>query len=208
MLVALQVLVAVVGFSLPRSPSPPGVGGAARYVPVLLAQWTTLVYVCRVGRPASALRPMLGRAWTSVGQAAVDLALALCAFAAIVACESAWVAHAAVGSAPVVTALLPHGPTELALWVVVAASVGFCEEVVFRSYLLTQFEALTGSAAWAVALQAALFGLAHGEQGVAVVVRFAVYGAGLGLLARSRRRLAPAIACHVALDLASGALGR
>ena len=51
-----------------------------------------------------------------------------------------------------------------------------------------------------------MFGLAHGEQGASAAARAALYGAGLGALARWRRSLAPGIVCHVWTDLASGLL--
>jgi hypothetical protein len=85
-------------------------------------------------------------------------------------------------------------------------TVGVCEEVVYRGYLQTQLAAFTGRAGLAVVLQAALFGMAHGEQGLAVVVRFTLYGVVFGALARWRRSLLPGIAAHIGIDLASGLL--
>ena len=78
-----------------------------------------------------------------------------------------------------------------------AVTVGFCEEVIYRGYLQTQLTAFTGRASIAVVLQAALFGIAHGEQGLAVVVRFTLYGVLFGGLARWRRSLLPGIAAHI-----------
>jgi membrane protease YdiL (CAAX protease family) len=210
LLVALYLSVAVVGSLLPdggaaASALPGGHGRVvARYLPLLLVQWGTLLYVARVGRPRSALRALLGAPWSTPRRAAADLALAAAAWAAIRATELAWARVAAGASAPAVAALLPRTPAELLAWAIVSASVGFCEEVVFRGYLLAQFEAFLGRAWVAVALQAALFGLAHAEQGPAAAARAALYGLGLGALARWRGGLAPGIACHVATDLASG----
>jgi membrane protease YdiL (CAAX protease family) len=106
-----------------------------------------------------------------------------------------------------VLAILPHTGAERIAWVVVAASVGFCEEVVYRGYLQTQLAGWTGNVAAAIVAQAALFGLAHGEQGAAVAARFALYGVGFGVLARWRGSLAPGIVCHIGVDLAGGLLG-
>ncbi|MDB4929551.1 MAG: Abortive infection protein [Myxococcaceae bacterium] len=212
LLVALYLSVAVVGSQLPdggaaASALPGGHGRVvARYLPLLLVQWGTLFYVARVGRPRSALRALLGAPWSTARRAAVDLALAAAGWVAIRATELAWAQATAGGSAPSVAALLPRTAPELLAWAVVSASVGFCEEVVFRGYLLTQFEAFTGRAWVAVLLQAALFGLAHGEQGPSAMLRAAFYGVGFGALARWRRSLAPGIVCHVATDLASGLL--
>ena len=178
----------------------------ARYLPLLLAQWGTAFYVCRVGRPASALRPLLGAPWTTARRALADVALGALGWLAVLGVEAAWSRLGAAATAPAVTALLPHTAAESVAWVVVAVSVGVCEELVFRGYLLTQLAAFTGRPAVAVALQAAVFGLAHGEQGASAAARAALYGAGLGALARWRRSLAPGIVCHVWTDLASGLL--
>ena len=211
-LVGLYVSVAVVGTLLQAQGTSasalPGTHGrvASVYLPLLVVQWGLVLYVGRVGRAASALRALLGAPWTSARRACADLALAATGWVVIKAIEAAW-AHVGTGAtAPSVTALLPNTAPEALWWVLVSVSVGFCEEVVFRGYFLTQFEAFTGRASLAVALQAALFGLAHGEQGASAVARVALYGVGLGALARWRRSLAPGIVCHVWTNLASGLL--
>jgi hypothetical protein len=88
--------------------------------------------------------------------------------------------------------------------VLLAVSVGFCEEVVFRGYLQTQLTAFTGSRGLGIVLQAALFGIAHAEQGGASALRITGYGIILGGLAQLRRSLLPGIVSHVAIDLVSG----
>lgn len=209
-LVGLYLAVAALGTLLQArgaavGPAPGAHGRvASAYAPLLLVQWGTAFYVCRVGRPASALRALLGAPWRSARGVALDLALAALAWGLIRGVE----ALAAVETAPSVTALLPQGPAELAAWVVVAVSVGVCEELVFRAYLLTQLEAFTASAPAAVVLQALLFGLAHAEQGPGAAARVALYGLGLGALARWRGGLRAGIVAHVATDLASGLLAR
>jgi uncharacterized protein len=90
--------------------------------------------------------------------------------------------------------------------VIVAASVGFGEELVFRGYLQTQLTAFTGSAGVGIVLQAVLFGIVHAEQGATTAARLAVYGLAFGALARWRRSLLPGIACHAWTDVASGLL--
>ena len=210
LLVGLYLSVALAGTLLQGHGAPtsalPGDHGrvVARYLPLLLVQWGITFYVSRVGRPASALRGLLGAPWTSARRVGSDLALAAVGHGLIKATELAWSSAGAGDAASSVSVLLPQGVGEGLWWVVVAASVGFCEEVVFWGYLLRQFEAFTGRPWVAVALQAALFGLAHGEQGLSAVVRIAVYGLGFGALARWRRSLAPGIACHVWTNLASG----
>ncbi|WP_437760941.1 CPBP family intramembrane glutamic endopeptidase [Sorangium sp. So ce1389] len=55
-------------------------------------------------------------------------------------------------------------------------------------------------------MQAALFGLAHGEQGWGAMARIAAYGLAFGALARWRQSLWPGILCHAWTNLASGLL--
>ncbi len=172
------------------------------YLPLGIVSLGLTLYVCRVGRPHNALGSLLGRGWDSAARASADLAAAVATWFVIEAVESVaatW-RNAAVG------ALLPGTPAERVAWVLVAVTVGFCEEVIYRGYLQTQLTAFTGRASVAVVLQAVLFGIAHGDQGLAVVVRFALYGVLFGALARWRRSLIPGIAAHVGLDLASGLL--
>ena len=82
-----------------------------------------------------------------------------------------------------------------------------CEEIVFRGYLQRQFAVLTGRPGVALVLQALLFGITHGEQGVGAVARVFAYGIGFGAIALWRRSLLPGVLCHVWTDLASGLLG-
>jgi uncharacterized protein len=206
-LIALMVAVAVTGTLLARAGSPMAAPSGGRrvvavYLPMLLVNAGLTFYVSRVGRARNALRSLLGRGWDSVGRAARDLALASAAWLVIEVAESAFAMwrHAA---AP---ALLPHTVAERTVWVLVAMTVGFSEEVVYRGYLQTQLTAFTRRASVAIALQGLLFGMAHGDQGLAVALRFSIYGFMLGALARWRRSLWPGIACHVGIDVASGLL--
>jgi hypothetical protein len=206
-LIALMVAVAVTGALLARAGSPmaapsggPRVVGV--YLPMLLVNAGLTFYVCRVGRARNALRSLLGRGWDSVGRACADLALASAAWLVIEVAESAF----ATGPHAAAPALLPRTVAERTIWVLVAMMVGFCEEVVYRGYLQTQLTAFTRRASIAVALQGLLFGMSHGDQGLAVALRFAVYGFMLGALARWRRSLLPGIACHIGIDVASGLL--
>lgn len=215
-LITLQLSVAAVGLWLthagggvPAAPAAP-VPWATRlvvvYLPMVIVQASLVVYVARVGRPQSALGALIGRRWGSPGRAIGDVGLGLIAWLVIVGGEVAWARLARVGAAASVTAMLPHTWPERLAWVLVASIVGFSEEVVYRGYLQAQLTAFTGSALGGVALQALLFGLAHGEQGPAVMVRFAVYGLMFGALARWRRSLLAGIVGHVWTDAASGLL--
>lgn len=206
-LIALMLSVAAIGtllsYGAPAGAPAPRARVLAVYGPLLAVEWGLTFYVCRVGRARNALSSLLGRRWNGVGRACGDAVLAVLGWVVVEASEArfgAW-RNAAV------SAMLPHALAERIAWVAVAASVGFCEEVIYRGYLQTQLTAFTRSASVAIALQAILFGIAHGEQGAATAIRFAVYGLGFGAVARWRASLVPGILCHVGIDVVSGLLG-
>jgi membrane protease YdiL (CAAX protease family) len=203
-LIGLILAVAVTGTVLTRLGAPVRAPSDARvaatYVPMLVVNGALLFYVGRFGRSRNVLQALLGRGWNSVSRACTDVALALAAWLSIEGVEAArsvW----RNGAPP---DILPHTVAERTMWVVVAAVVGFSEEVVYRGYLQVQLTAFTRRVGVAVVLQGALFGVAHCEQGPGIALRFGVYGVLLGGLARWRRSLWPGILCHVALDILGG----
>jgi membrane protease YdiL (CAAX protease family) len=176
--------------------------GADRYVPLLLMQWSLFIYVCRVGRARSVLLELLGVAWAGIDRALADAALAIAGWI-LVEISYAWAVH--LGMPRATPSILPRTGADRIAWVVVAASIGFCEEVVYRGYLQTQLTALAGPTL-GIALQALLFGVAHADQGQATAVRIALDGAAFGVVAGWRRSLVPGIVCHIGIDLAAGFL--
>ena len=106
----------------------------------------------------------------------------------------------------VLRAIAPRGVLELAIWILLSISAGFCEEFVFRGYLQKQLLALTGNVPAAIAGQAIIFGAAHAYQGVRGVLTITVYGALFGLLANVRNSLRPGMIQHVMQDSFSGIL--
>jgi len=175
----------------------------AQYVPLLIVNWGLFAYCALLFREPAALAALLGERWRSAGRVCADLGLALGTGILILSLEFASRRVFALGRNAAVVSLLPSTGAERLTWALVAVSVGFCEEVVYRGYLQTQLGAFTRSRSLGIVLQAALFGLAHLEQGPAAAARIAVYGLLLGALCAWRRSLLPAIACHVAIDLAS-----
>ncbi len=214
LLIAVLLAVALTGTLLqywgaPRAAAAaaPGARISTQYVPILVVNWGLFAYCVRVFRGHNAFPALLGERWRTLGRAGADLALALLGFILIVGLELAWARLLfPVRRNAAISLLLPSTGAERLTWVLVACSVGFCEEVVYRGYLQTQLAAFTRGPAWGVVLQALLFGIAHLEQGPAAALRVSVYGLLLGGGARFRRSLLPCIACHVAIDLAAGLL--
>ncbi|HTW23500.1 MAG TPA: type II CAAX endopeptidase family protein [Candidatus Aquilonibacter sp.] len=103
--------------------------------------------------------------------------------------------------------LLPQSWTEVAVFVVLAVTAGFCEEFIFRGYLQRQFFAWTGTAWVAIVLQALVFGSAHLYQGWRSVIAITVYGALFGILAWYRKSLRPGMMQHAGQDSLAGIAG-
>ena len=101
----------------------------------------------------------------------------------------------------ILQAFMPHGVLEKALWVLLALSAGFCEEFIYRGYLLRQFRCWTTSIPLAIAFQAILFGFAHAAMPWQMVVTSACFGLLLGGLAAWRRSLVPGMLLHTGFDL-------
>jgi membrane protease YdiL (CAAX protease family) len=103
--------------------------------------------------------------------------------------------------------LMAHTPAERVLWVVVACSAGFAEELVFRGYLQRQFAAWSGSRIVGVLAQALLFGAAHSYQGWRSTLVITFYGLLFGILAEVRGSLIPGMAAHAWTDIVGGLTG-
>jgi len=104
--------------------------------------------------------------------------------------------------------LIPHSALETTVWLAVAATAGFCEEVIFRGYLQRQLGALAGSVWLGILFQGVVFGASHGYEGSQRMVLIAVYGLMFGLLAHWRKSLRPGMMAHFMWDTISGILAR
>lgn len=97
----------------------------------------------------------------------------------------------------------PHTVSELGLWVALSLSAGFCEEFIFRGYLIWVFHSLLGL--WgAAALSVALFAVAHAYQGVKGILSVCIMGGLLTLIVLVLGSLWPAIALHALIDIGEG----
>lgn len=103
-----------------------------------------------------------------------------------------------------VLSLGPHTGLELALWMMVSASAGICEEFLFRGYLLRQIIDWSGSSTVAIVLSAVIFGSMHLYEGTAAAMQIAALGALLGIVAIQRRGLRAVIVAHFLQDAVAG----
>jgi len=179
-------------------------GRAASYLPLLLVNVAFAAYVTRVGLGNSKLRELWGGRFADPGHAFGEAALGLLLAAAVVGIDRAW--QVLSGSPESLTrhALLPSDAGARLLWLVIAVSAGFSEELLYRGYLQRQLGAMTGRAERGVLLQALLFGIAHGQQGPSTTLRATIYGLIFGSVARRRRGLFAVVVAHSLVDLYGG----
>ena len=175
------------------------------YLTALVMDWL-LLYFCWAGvhRLGGKLWDLAGGRWKSWRDVFTDIAILLPFWA--VWEGAAYGVHLLLGSgsAKTVDSLLPKSLAEVLVWIATCITAGICEEMAFRGYLQRQFHALTGNIAWAVVLQALVFGIAHGYQGWRNVVVISVLGVLYGALAAWRKNLRVNIIAHAGSDIWEG----
>ena len=102
--------------------------------------------------------------------------------------------------------LFPRTGMEAVVFVLLSLTAGFCEELIFRGYLQSQFTGWTGNAAAGLLIQGLVFGLSHGYHGFKLMMVITLEGCCLGLLARWRRSLRSAMFAHAMQDSLGGLL--
>ena len=180
------------------------------YLSLIAFEWGLLRFVTAAGlrRTGTRLRDLIGDRWASWKDVLRDVVIALAVWAVWTAAEAFVGQMLGKDSAKDISSLLPRDPLEIAVWVALSLSAGFCEEAVFRGYLQKQIQALTGSALVAVLAQAVIFGVSHGYQGLRNVIAITAFGALFGALAVWRRSLRPGMILHAWTDVFSGILAR
>jgi membrane protease YdiL (CAAX protease family) len=165
------------------------------YLSALVIEWASVFYVWKGTRRNIRLRELVGGRWQRPGDLITDVLLAAALWTLWFAIQSI------LPSGNEVSTLLPQRAPEMAVWVLVALSAGFCEELDFRGYFQRQFHAITGSLPAAIVLQAIAFGIGHFYEGPSAVARIVLYGLLFGALAARRRSLRPGMIAHAWSDL-------
>lgn len=95
----------------------------------------------------------------------------------------------------------PTGGGEI-LWIVLILSptAGFCEELVYRGFLVSRLQDLTGSATAATILSGAVFGLSHLYQGPWGALRAGMIGFLLTAPVLTLGTIVPSMAAHALID--------
>jgi len=183
---------------------------AGRYLTGIGMEWLLFLIVwwgLRMKRVKLAELVRFRKGWRAVAEdfaaAGVFWAIALVVLAAIGL--TLRLAHL-TGPQKTLMEIAPSTAPQLLLWLILSLSAGFCEECVFRGYLLRQFASARGGVWVAVAGSSLLFGLSHGYEGAAGMIAITAYGALFCGLVLVRRSLRPGMIAHAWHDIFSGAM--
>lgn len=188
-------------------------GPAPFYVATMFWEWLLAGYVMLGIRRRSSLRELIGGRWASVADFLNDIAvavsfwlIALMVLGAIGYALGLSGANASAEAKQRIGFLIPQNARQLALFLCVSTTAGFCEELIFRGYLQRQFACWTRSSSAALLLQALVFGASHAYEGGKRMLLIAIYGAMFGALALWRRSLRPGMIGHALHDGWTGAM--
>ena len=175
------------------------------YLSLIAAEWALVLYTRRgIRRTGATLADLLGGPIWERKRLAIDALLGGGLWGTWKLLEAAWTHWWGPVSASTVRPFLADRPLEIALWIALSVSAGFAEELVFRGYLQRQLAALTRSVPAALVMQALVFGVSHGYQGLHACVRIAAFGMLFGLVAVWQRRLRPGVLAHALTDIVAG----
>ena len=183
----------------------PGISSRlSSYITVLAQEWCVVFLIwLALRRRGLSMGSLVSGRWQTLGAFFRDLGLAV-GFLVVAVPLTGVLVHLIGGDANSnVASITPKTVVELVGWLGLAATGGFCEELIFRGYLARQFSAWTGSRVFAIVLQGAVFGLAHGYCGKVMAV-IMVQGWLLGLLAYWRKSLRPGMLAHGLQDAIGG----
>jgi uncharacterized protein len=175
------------------------------YFLTMAAEWLLVGWVAwgvRLG--GSSVSSLIGEKWTRVSDFFRDLGLSVAFF--IASASILMLVTRALHAAPNenIRNLLPSSLPEKAVWVLVAVTAGFCEELMTRGYLQKQLSGLLKNNTASVLAQGIIFGAAHAYQGWKYMVPIALLGCMLGWLAQWRRSLLPGMLAHSIQDMIGG----
>lgn len=101
--------------------------------------------------------------------------------------------------------VLPRNLEQFIVWVPLSFTAGFCEEVMFRGYLMTRLRLLFKTKSWipSIVISSVAFGLCHTYQGLSGFIVITVYGAMFALLYIRTGSIWPGIIAHALQDVSA-----
>jgi membrane protease YdiL (CAAX protease family) len=177
------------------------------YLPLLIVNLSLSLYVSRFGLERNIFWELFGARAGALSRPWGNLAWALGLAISVLSIEKLLQIVVGMPDSATAHALSAQSLPEKSCWLALAACVGFSEELVYRGYLQRQLAAQSGQLGLGIVLQAALFGIAHGEQGQWAVARFACYGILFGAVAAKQKTILPCVLAHATLDVYAGLSG-
>lgn len=175
------------------------------YLSLIAAEWGLVLYVNRgLRQTGTPLSELIVASQSTRRRVAIDLLIAVCLWGIWMLFQMAWDRWLGPVHAASIRPFLAQRTLEIPVWLALSVSAGFAEELVFRGYFQRQFSALTGSTWLAWALQAVLFGVSHGYQGIEACAKITIYGALFGLVAFWSKSLRPGMIAHALTDAVAG----
>jgi uncharacterized protein len=178
------------------------------FVTVLAMEWIVVLLVSlALRRRGLSLGALVSGRWATLGAFFKDLGIAVGFLVLVIPLLGLLIHFLKAGAAGAAggNENTPSTPLEFVVFLLLALSGSFSEELFFRGYLTQQFFAWTGSRIFAILAQGVLFGLAHGYYG-RVMLAIMVHGWLLGALAHWRKSLRPAMLAHGVEDVLGGTI--
>lgn len=204
----LAVFLPVLSFRSVRNAEAARLSRVALYANVILSLWL-LAGLCALvvwldgDTPADVhLRldvipgPWVGVAWTVILSSG---GLLLFALSHLIGRRMGW-----RGEEAMLRRMRPSGLRET-LWIalILSPTAGFCEELVYRGFLMSRIQSLSGSAATAALVSGLVFGASHLYQGPWGAVRAGLIGLGLTAPVLTLGTIVPSMAAHALIDAAA-----
>lgn len=108
----------------------------------------------------------------------------------------------------ILMAILPETKVEKGAFVALAATAGFCEEMLYRGFVITRLIQATDHPPSAVILAVIIFSLGHGYQGLIGLLRAGTLGAVLAATFVLTGSMVPGMISHFLFDALAGFWGR
>jgi membrane protease YdiL (CAAX protease family) len=183
---------------------------SSTYLITIVVQWTLVAVLALTWRRLGRTAPMLGltrpRGWRLIVAIVLPVLAAAMAVLQVRALDSPPVLAEARAQVGGLVGMLPHTTGELGLFLAVAITAGFCEELLYRGFLVG-YAARVMHPLVAVLVTAVVFGFGHLYQGMDGVIQTGIAGLIAGVIYLVTRSLWPCILIHAIVDIGGGFAG-